>query len=275
MEESVYRADPAISQSFLKQFGEAATPLHFMAAKPKQPTDDMIFGTVCHAAILQPERLHLAYYEQPEKYPSTPKPTKLEPFPSTEMKDWNGNSTWCKEWTDKHADRPLMTREQLEKIPKIVARMRALPEFGSALNTGKTEVSFFKRDEETGLMLKCRCDLVAETANEETWIFDPKKVQSGEANHDAFSKQAFNFGYHIQAASYLDITGASRFVFVPFDDDEPFDACHWYPDHDFIVAGRNEYRRLLNAYAKCLKDHKWPGYDGGVLKLPGWAVKNL
>lgn len=267
MPESVYRADPAISQSLLKDFGAAATPKHFKAAKRKEPTPDMEFGTVCHAAILQPDKLHLAYYERPEKYPHTPKPTKADPFPAVEMKDWTGNSSWCKEWLDKHADRPIMTREQLDKIPKIVERMKSLPEFGEALRVGKTEVAFFKRDTETGLMLKCRCDLVAETAGGETWIFDPKKVQIGEANHDSFSKQAYNFGYHIQAYSYLEITGASRFVFVPFDDDEPFDACQWQPSSEFLMKGREDYRKLLDAYAKCVKEDKWPGYAAGIGEL--------
>jgi hypothetical protein len=191
------------------------------------------------------------------------------------MKPWNGNADWCKQWLKDHDDRPVMTQDQLDKLPKIVDRLKALPEFGSALKHGQTEASFFKRDEETGLMLKCRCDLMATTTGGEQWIFDPKKVQSGEANKSSFEKQAFNLGYQVQCASYLDITGASRFVFVPFDDDEPFDACQWEGDADFRQAGYLEWRRLLLAYAKCLKEYHWPGYHHGVARmtLPNFAKR--
>jgi len=135
------------------------------------------------------------------------------------------------------------------------------------LKTGQTEVSFFKRDEETSLMLKCRCDLVANTADGSTWIFDPKKVQTGEATKEAFEKQAWNLGYMVQHASYLSITGASRFIFVPFDDDTPFDACQWEPDADLFRRGYEEWRRLLLAYSKCVKENYWPGYHQNINKM--------
>jgi len=258
MDEKTYRAADAISQSELKEFGQAATPLHYRARKPKEPTPDMEFGSVAHCAVLQPEKLHEAYHLRPESYPSEKR---------TEFKPWHGGATYCKEWVAKHSDRPVMTQEQLNKLPKIRERLLALPEFGSALKTGQTEVAFFKMDEETGLMLKCRCDLVATDVNGCTWIFDPKKVQSGEANERDFGKSCASYGYHIQCAAYLNIARASKFVFVPFDDSEPFDACQYELTHEDFNAGYQEWRRLLLAYAKCLRENKWPGYPPNIRKL--------
>jgi exodeoxyribonuclease VIII len=276
MPAEVYHAAPAVSKSLLWEFHEAATPLHFHKREPKVATADMQFGTVCHAAILQSELLHQSYHLKPEQYPSTPKATKANPNPAPEMKKWNGNADWCEKWIKEHSDRPILSRDQVDKIPKIAERVRALKEFGSALKHGQTEVSFFKRDEETGLMLKCRCDLMATTTSSETWIFDPKKVQPGEANQSAFEKQAYNLGYHMQSESYLKITGASRFIFVPFDDSEPFDACQYEPDSEMRAEGYREWRRLLLAYAKCVKEDHWPGYHQGVAKmtLPNFAKRS-
>jgi hypothetical protein len=271
-----YHAAEGVSKSLLFEFASAASPLHFRNRDPKVATADMEFGTVCHTAILQPELLSSSYYVRPDQYPSTPKPTKADPFPEPEMVKWSGNATWCKDWLKTHSDRPVLTREQEAKIPHIQKRVRELPEFGSALRNGKTEVSFFKMDEETGLMLKCRCDLMSEDETGKTWIFDPKKVQSGSAIAD-FRKQAFDLMYHVQCASYLAITGASRFVFVPFDDDKPFDACQFEPDRDMRTEGYREWRRLLLAYAKCLKANEWPGYPVGIqpLELPEWVKKRV
>jgi hypothetical protein len=270
-----YHAAEGASKSLLWEFGQASTPLHFKKRKPKVATLDMQFGTVNHVAILQPELLHLAYYTRPEKYPSTPKATKANPAPDKVMKPWNGNSDWCKDWLEEHKDRPVLTSEQVASIPKIVARVEALEEFGQALDHGQSEVSFFKKDEETGLMLKCRPDLVATDRNNVTWLFDPKKVQSGCANKKDFEAQAYNLGYHVQAASYLHITGATHFVFVPFDDDEPFDAIQWRATREFLDAGYREWRRLLLAYAECFKTDKWPGYPSGLnhLELPKFAKR--
>jgi hypothetical protein len=268
----VYRNAPGVSQSMLKDFGDHASPLHFRASKPKEATEDMEFGTICHTAILEPGNLPSAYYIRPDQYPSENKKTK-----QTEMKKWSGNSDWCKDWLKEHNGRPVITKRDEAKIPKIVERVKSLDECGSALRFGKREVSWFKRDEITGLLCKCRTDLIADTTNGVRFIFDLKKVQSGAATHEAFSKHAHDLGYHIQAASYLRITGADRFVFVPFDDDEPFDACEFEPTAEMLDSGAYEYRRILDAYAKCVKEDRWPGYATGIqpLKLPVYAQKKL
>lgn len=268
----VYRKAPGVSQSMLKEFGDCATPLHWRASRPKEATPDMEFGTILHTAILEPENLSSAYYVRPDQYPSENKKTK-----EVVMKKWTGNADWCKGWLEEHSDRPVISKSVESKIPNIVSRVKALAECGSALQFGKREVSWFKRDETTGLLCKCRTDLIADSLNGVRWIFDLKKVQAGAASHDLFSKHAADIGYHIQAASYLKLTGADRFVFVTFDDDEPFDACQYEADAQMLDHGAYEYRRLLDAYAVCVKSDKWPGYEEGIkpLKLPAYAVRRL
>lgn len=260
----VYRAAPGVSQSTLKRFGAAATPLHWKTAKPKEPTPDMLFGTICHTAILEPDKLEDAYYLRPGSY-----------LAKDGQKPWHGGATECKKWLAAHSDKPVMTQDDMDKIPKIVAGLSRLEEFSSALANGQKEVSFFKRDLETGLLLKARCDVVATDSEGSTWIFDPKKVQVGCATQVEFAKSAYDYGYHIQAASYLSITGASRFIFVPFDDGEPFDAAQFEPDSEMIETGWKEYRRLLNTYAACVTSGEWKGYSHEIapLALPGWVKR--
>jgi hypothetical protein len=274
----VYHRAPGVSQSTLKEFGEYASPLHYKARKKKVATADMEFGTICHTAVLEPGNLDKAYYIQPEKYPAVIKGKKGEPD-STIAKDWHNGADWCKDWVREHDDRPIIDKEREADIPIIVKRVSALPEFGSALKHGQREVSFFKLDEATGLLLKCRVDVWAVQSDGDydgvKWIFDLKKVQSGGASREEFSRSIADFGYHIQAASYMHITGAAHFVFVPFDDAEPFDACQWEIEQADLDAGAFEYRRLLNEFAVCLKSDLWTGYRGGIDKigLPAYAKK--
>lgn len=250
--EAIYRDAPGVSQSTLKDFGRAATPRHYRAAGPKKATPAMEFGAVCHAAILEPQRWHEACHL-----------AKYDSYRTKEAQDWK----------KEHSDKPILLQQDGKRIPRIVESVHQLPEFASALESGQKEVSYFKRDPETGLLLKCRCDVMATDEAGNTWIFDPKKVQAGCAGHDDFSKQAFDLGYHIQAASYLAITGAIRFIFVPFDDDEPFDCCMFEPDTDMISKGWSEYRSLLTRYAECVQLDQWPGYSKEIepLRLPKWV----
>ncbi len=265
----VYHLAPGVSQSTLKEFGDYATPLHYQAREPKKPTDDMEFGTVCHTAVLEPEKLSEAYYVRPETYPDE-KTGKEKP--------WHGASNWCKAWLEAHKDRPVLTKERSEAVPKVVERVTRIPEIKDALQCGQREVSYFKRDAETGLLLKCRVDiqcLSSGSLGPELWIFDLKKVQSGEADAEAFGASVAARGYDIQAASYMDITGASHFVFCPFDDDKPFDACLVELENEDRVSGFRTWRRLLKAYATCVTENRWPGYAEGitVAKLPPWFKK--
>ncbi|MGN6644749.1 MAG: hypothetical protein ACTHKU_17300, partial [Verrucomicrobiota bacterium] len=78
-----YHAAPGVSQSFLKEFDAAATPLHFTVRKRKTATAYMEFGTICHCAVLEPDKLKDAYYIQPETYPAKVKD-------ATVQKPWHG-----------------------------------------------------------------------------------------------------------------------------------------------------------------------------------------
>lgn len=263
--ESDYRSSPGISQSELKEFGASATPLHYKTRKPKEATADMQLGTLCHTAILQPELFDQSYHLRPDEYTHDVKG-------KTVMKPWHNGAEVCKAWMESHSDKIIATKDTIAKVNKIAARIRYIPEFKGALDVGQREVAFVKRDEETGLLLKCRCDLVATDASGITWIFDLKKVQRGGATHSEFSNSAANYGYFIQAAFYIYVTGATKFVFVPFDDDDPFDACLFEPDYDSIVMGRRQWRKLLDSYATCLKEDLWPGYPSFIQRLeaPKW-----
>src|SRR5579871_516069 len=70
-----YHAAPGVSQSTLKRFGEAGSPLHFKTQKPKLASPDMQFGTVCHTAILEPAKLDGSFVVQPAEIEVTDKKT--------------------------------------------------------------------------------------------------------------------------------------------------------------------------------------------------------
>lgn len=257
-----YRSALGIGQSMLKAFDAEPTPAHFLESlsRPKEATEDMEFGTILHAAILTPE-LPKAYHVRPKEYP-----TKEGPKP------WDGRATYCKDWKKDHADLPCIDFAQEEAIPKIVDRVMSLPVAGDMLRAGQKEVSFFKRDEETGLMLKCRVDCIATDTDGTTHLLDLKKVRRAYAAPDRFSTQCADLGYSVQCSSYLSVTGASRFIFVAMESEPPFEAACYELDAEDILIGLDKWRGMLRRYAAAIADGTWPGYDRTIkrLKLPAW-----
>jgi hypothetical protein len=255
LSEEEYRAAPGIGQSLLKAFDAEPTPAHFIESlsRPKEVTEAMEFGTILHTAILQPDLLSEAYYVKPEP--------------------WDGRTTACKVWKTAHQDRPVITKEQEDSIPKIKETVLSLPVAGDIIRTGQKEVSFFKRDEETGLLLKCRVDAIATDTDGNTHLVDLKKVRRAHAAAERFSVQCVDRGYDVQCASYLHITGASRFVFVAMEDEPPFDAELWELDAKDVAEGLMKWRSMLSRYAAAVAEGTWPGYTRAVKKLtlPPWA----
>src|SRR5579884_1295440 len=264
----VYHKAPGVSQSTLKAFDDAGSPKHFKTMPRKPSSPDMQFGTLVHAAVLEPKTFDSLFYVRPDTY-------------GPEKKPWHNGAAACKTWNDQHEDRSIILDSAT--YARIVACATAAKEraglFSKALNSknARREVSFFKRDAETGLLLKARADLLAVTAGDEKIIFDLKKVETGCGNEKEFQKQVLEYGYYSQAAAYLEITGAAEMYFVPFDDDAPFDCNIWSLHPEWLQLGRLEYRRMLRAYAQCVKTDTWPGYpqDGRELPLRDWLRKRI
>ncbi len=97
-----------------------------------------------------------------------------------------------------------------------------------------------------------------------------------------------NFGYHIQAAFYIDAMAAEdrrrgnpeldrRFIFLCFEKDPPFCVKAWSCPPSLVEQGREEYKALLRGWAKCLKDEEWPGYSQAIedFHMPEWAYREV
>lgn len=264
--ESVYHAAPGIGQSMLKAFDAEPTPAHYMESlsRERAVTEDMEFGTILHTAILQPELLNKAYYVRPERYPT-----------AKGDKPWHGGADFCKEWEKEHSDRPVIDAAKEARIPKIMQTVNSLPIAGQILSFGQKEVSFFKTDTETGLLLKARVDAIATARDGATHLLDLKKVRRAYAREERFGVICADLGYDIQCASYLSITGATRFIFVAMEDEAPFEAEMFELDPEDHARGLAKWRKILLRYAEVMNSDEWPGYTRTVkrLKLPKWASR--
>jgi len=259
-----YHAGSAISKSGLDLV--ARSPLHYWAAnldpnrEPREETPAMAFGTAVHTAILEPETYRDRYVVMPKVDRRTKEGKAIAEAFEAQAAQNNAQ---------------LISQIDDEKIDRIMHSVHDHPVAKKLLATGIAEVSAYWTDSETGVECRVRPDwLIADPLA----IVDVKTTQDGSL--EGFRSSSWKWRYHTQAAFYLDGIAAATgerpdsFMFLVVEKDAPFAVSVFYADPEFLIAGREEYRRCLRIYAECLASGKWPGYSTDIraVGLPKWAL---
>jgi hypothetical protein len=252
LDEQTYRQASGVNISALKAMGKSPAHYYLQRHGPKpEPTPAMIFGSMLHAALLEPER--------PPQYVVKPEEINLR---TKEGKAWKDAQTL-----------PVITKEESEKITTCVQTMHQHETVRYILgkSAGQREVSVFRRDPATGLLCKGRLDIVVEDTQGNTVICDVKTCL--DASPGQFRRTVAMFGYEQQAAFYLDLLGAEHFMFIAIEKEPPHGIGVYVLDGEAIEIGRETNARNLAAVSKCQETGQWPSYPTGIktLTLPAWV----
>lgn len=252
-----YLAVPAMSCSGLKKLRKS--PAHWMAGEdPDAPRSDALRrGSLLHTLVLEPDTLLERYRIKPEGMN----------FATKDGKTWRDATPTGVE---------IVTEAEYKAAQRQAKALRALPEVSALLEHGKSEVSFFWVDEQTGVTCKGRADWVFRTPAGVV-LLDLKTTE--DASPEGFPKSCARYGYHMQDAWYSDgwqrATGDAvlGFVFGAVESGWPNVAAPYMLDDEARSKGRAECWRLLNLYAECLQFDRWPGYSDSItpISLPAWA----
>ena len=244
-----YHAVDALSKSMMSKL--LKSPAHYKAAleERQEPSKAMQVGTAVHAAVLEP---HL-YQQLVAVIP-----------PDVDMRTKEG-----KAWKEQYKSRSIVltTPEDLE-IQGIANSVRRHPFWDIIHLDHKIEASIFAEDEETGLPLKARPDL---------WVEDHTLVDiktTDDASPDAFARTVTTFGYHLQAAHYLTMTGAENFIFVAVERKAPYAVGIYRLDAEWVQMGEVQRRKAITILHECRAMDSWPAYPTSAVTLscPRWAL---
>lgn len=202
------------------------------------------------------------------------------------------------DWRTKAAREAALASREAGVVPVLRKTYRKACDMRDALKSSKMGARAFRggeiektliwRDPETGLWCRAMADCFI-TAN--NMFVDYKTTES--ADPVKIRKSIFNFGYHIQAAHY--INGAIELGLLKRDLSRPLDT---WPHFIFVFQEKNPphlttiiklqnsalecgqllVRKAINVIADCAKKDKWPGYaDDHVLDvgLPEWAEMRI
>lgn len=269
------------------------SPLHYKNQEPLD-TEAIRFGSAYHLFILEPEKFEQEYYVIDD----TEFCSQLIQFGTLDAKGnkkevskpraTNEYKYWYEKQISLAEGKILLDTEDFNTLKAM--RSVLLKNFycRSLLSKGEAEKSFY-------------CDLETMTGDkvgvkvkpdylkfDKRAIIDLKTCQ--DASVSGFTRHAADMDYHISAALYSDMLSQFegkglgwRFLFIAQEKKKPYAFNIFEASSQFISQGRYEYELLLQLYAWCKANDKWPGYQVfcqskyGVneISLPPYAIKQL
>jgi hypothetical protein len=261
MPEREYHTHKAFSASWAK----ARTPAHAMTRKETTPA--MRMGTAIHSVILgagasptlAPD-LDWRKKETKDAAALVCAQLGLQVTPQTKAEF----DALCEQ-----AGLMLMSAAEMTTIANVADAVASHPEASALLSEGKPEVSIIGTIDE--VPVKARIDWYRPGV-----LVDLKTTS--DASEDAFQRQSYNLGYHIQMAWYRDmLRGAAMPVnecyIIAVESAAPHGVMVYQMDPAAMALGEEIYMAKLAQYGHCLDFGRWPGYDTGIhtLTLPRWA----
>lgn len=143
---------------------------------------------------------------------------------------------------------------------------------------GRSEQSLSWTDPATGVDCRARLDWLPDPGPGRMIVPDYKTAKS--ASPQAFRSSAANYGYHMQAAWYLQALQAGldedpAFVFIVQEKTPPYLVSVIELGPDSLELGATQNHRAREIFRDCTAANTWPGYTDGVdlIELPGWYFK--
>jgi hypothetical protein len=253
MDATTYRNTEGISASDIKWILPPRTPAHYYAYKTglivREETRALVLGTLCHLAVLEPERLATAFAVRPA---------------GLDFRTKDG-----KAWKEAQGDKPILDETEAAMLDGMSKSVAAHPAACALLDGAQREVSLFK-EHRTGLKLKGRLDVLGNG-----YVADVKTAEAGDAG--GFAAAVFKYGYHVQAAMYCQLAGVERFSFITVEKAPPYAVAVYDLSAKALQVGLQALNFALEAIADCTEAGEWPAYScrPEVIDLPGWAYKQL
>ena len=260
-----YRALKRLSQSDCKLIDEAPALYWHQKTHPeyRKTTPAMLFGQALHCACLTPDEFDKTFAIAP---------------PKGAFKG-RGAAIAKAAYLETVAGKALISNAQMVQV-ELMRRALFRHPLARALLwdlPGKPEVSGLWTSQidpaYPPVLCKGRFDRVVQNGASDL-IVDIKTCECADPRE--FPRHAFyDYGYHVQAASYLDgyADAAQKkpeaFIFVAIEKRPPYLVCCYVADEEFLNLGRAQYLKSVKTFAECSVSGKWPGYSETLVSLSG------
>ena len=254
-------AEPSISSSGLRTLF-MDSPRHYFRdsylnpnRKPRKESEAFTFGRACHHLLLGESDFDKLFEVRPTEYPDAK---------TGELKPWNGNATWCRNWLAERAGKKtVLTQTDIENVRGMAASLNDHPMVQDGCLNGLIEHSLVWQDTETGVWLKWRPDAIP---GDSMLFTDLKSCAS--VSDQAIEFSISDYAYEMQAAlgalGCREVLGRDMeaFSLMFCEKSDPWCARHKTLRPGDLEDGIKSVRSAIRLFARCIEKQKWPGPGG-------------
>jgi len=244
-----HRKTDFISKSLLDLVHKS--PAHYKAyieGEKQAPTSAMNLGSLVHSVVFNQDNYAV--------------------LPECDRRTKEGKLIYESFMADNEDKELFVSAKDYELALNIRNAVLAHPKAALLLEQGTAETSFWGRISD--MPAKCKVDFLNTKYN----VCIDLKTTANSAPHE-FAKSIYNYRYHVQAAFYMDLTKAERFIFIAVEKEAPFNVELYELDNDAIERGRQEYLADIETLKKCKETNNFHGYTTDnkihILSLPNWV----
>ncbi len=230
---NAYHEGEGLSSSELKPALVSTKLYNYYQKNKKKSSEAMDEGTLFHTCVLEPEKFTKSYLLKPE----ISKRSK-EGKEAHRMHEEECYTTGC----------ISATSEVIDTVNGMANAVNLHPEIGAILlSKGKSEVSCYAKDPETGILLKARADWLFEVDGE-TYIFDLKKARH--ADILGFKRAVQDYHYDLSAFHYIYVFGLAGidvkgFFWGACESTEPYSCALYQADETRMQVGESKFRLAM------------------------------
>jgi len=196
------------------------------------------------------------------------------------------------DWRSKHAQTQKASAIREGKVPLLASEYKQVQEMAKVLRAhplagalfaegaGYAEKSLYWVDSATGVTCRARPDWIPNNGGGRLWLPDLKTTVA--ADDESVSKHLHNYGYHQQAAWYLEGARAlglgdrdATFVLVFQEKTPPYLVRCVQLDLMALRVADAKNHRARQKFAECTASGEWPGYGDDTkadfISLPPWV----
>ncbi|MEU9887917.1 PD-(D/E)XK nuclease-like domain-containing protein [Sphaerisporangium sp. NPDC051011] len=261
----VYHADPvpgrSLSSSGARKLLAPSCPALFRYEQLNPPPAKKVFevGTAAHKLVLGvgPDLVRI------------------------DAEEWRSNAVKAEVAAVRAAGKVPLKPSEYEQVHGMAAAIRRHPWAGPLLSPerGAAEQTLLWQDAASGVWRRALVDHLPYPVPWRRMVVADYKTTTSAAT-EAVRKAVFNYGYHCQAAWYLDgveevgLAESPVMVFVFQEKTAPYLINVVQLDADAIRIGRERNRRAINLYRECVEADSWPDYGHQISQIstPRWAA---
>lgn len=227
------------------------SPAHYLAyieGEKQVPSSAMNFGSLVHSVVFDQDNYAI--------------------MPECDRRTKEGKAIYESFLAESEGKELIVSLKDYEQALNIKNAVLAHPKAALLLEQGQAEIPVFGKIAD--LDAKCKVDFLNTKYN----VCVDLKTTTSSAPHE-FAKSIYNYRYHVQAAFYMDLTKAERFIFIAVEKEAPFNVELYELDSEAIERGRQEYLADIETLKKCKESGIYHGYTTDnkihIISLPTWA----